>query len=366
MENSYLDTVMKLAEITLQNVTHAYIEEYYAVNDVNLKIDDGAFIALLGPSGCGKTTLMRIISGLLKPSKGKVFFNGKEVTDWTPEERNTAMVFQTPIVYNMTVYDNLAFPLRNMKVPENEVRSRIERISEILDIENYLHQKAPKLNPGIQQKVALGRALIREPNVYLLDEPLSSIEPKERLDIKTKLKELQKELKITAIYVTHDQSEALTLGEKVAVMNFGKILQYGTPLEVYNYPATDFVAFFIGDPGMNLYPCTLVGDQIDIDGLKYDASNFKESIEKQGNKFIFGIRPENVQISKEKTANSYLSRVILVENLGVARVIHVEVGSLRIKAKTEDTFPIQRGDSLYINFPRDSIRIFSETGELLI
>jgi len=363
--------VITMAEILLENVTHKYRGDYAAVADVNLKFRDGSFSCLLGPSGCGKTTLMRIIAGLLTPTEGKILFDGKNVTELPPEKRNTAMVFQYPVIYDMKVFDNLAFPLRNIKMAENEIRRKVEKLADLLGITGYLHLRAATLDSGIKQKVALGRALVREPNVYLLDEPLSNIDPKDRFEIKTKLKQLQREIKSTAIYVTHDQTEALTLGEEIAVMNFGKVLQYDAPKTLYERPATEFVASFVGNPGMNLLPCVLSGNSLDLGGLKHDASNLMERIEQQqGKGLILGIRPEDIRISREKTAGSNPFRCTRSENVGVAQILYLESNNTRaplhITAKIEDTAPVPKGESLWVNFPGDKTRIFNRTGELLI
>jgi len=358
-----------MVEIYLENITHIYEGRTLALNNISLRIPNGSFTALLGPSGCGKTTTLRIIAGLIRPTKGKVYFDGDDVTYLTPQERNVAMVFQFIVVYDMSVYKNIAFPLKVRGLPQKEIDLRVKRIAEKLGLTQYLDLPAHKLDAGTRQKVALARALVREPNVFLLDEPLTNVDPKSRLEIRAILKEIQRDLKQTMIYVTHDQAEALTLAEKIAVMNKGRILQYDTPQRLYEYPANTFVAWFIGNPGMNLINAVLVekNDRIWLDFklFKIDISEYRDIIKGKGEKFIVGIRPEYIRVLKTPQDNYIKGRCYLVERLsGKMRLLHVEIGEIDLKIKTP--LNVKEGEYVWLNLPKEKIRIFDEKGDLLI
>lgn len=354
-----------MVELYVENTTHVYPGDVVAVRDVTLRMVHGSLNGLLGPSGCGKTTLMKIIAGLLKPTEGKVFFDGEDITSLSPQDRNIAMVFQFPVVYDMSVSDNLAFPLRNRKAPENEVKRKVSEVGELLDLTHHFKVNAKKLDAGGRQRVALGRALIRSPNVFLLDEPLTNIDPESRLYLRAKIKEIQKSLKQTMVYVTHDQAEALTLSEKIAVMKDGRIIQFDEPEVLYERPVHTFVSYFIGNPGMNLLRCTLKGDFFDFGDFAYDVSELKSVLEPHGNEFIMGIRPEWVQVNKEKSKNWLPFKCSLSENLGNMQLLHLAFGRIEVKVKL--TFSdISEGDAVWVNFPKDRVSIFKKSGELLI
>ncbi len=241
-----------MSSVRLENITKIFPPNVVAVNNVNLKIEKGEFFVLLGPSGCGKTTTLRIIAGLEKPTKGRVYIDEQDVTDLPPRKRDVAMVFQTWALYpHMKVYDNIAFPLKLRKVPKDEIDRKVREVAKLLRIEELLDRYPKQLSGGQQQRVALARALVRNPRVWLMDEPLSNLDALLRVQMRAELKRLQKELKITTVYVTHDQVEAMTMADRIAVMNAGRVLQIGTPHEVYHYPKTKFVAGFIGSPPMN-------------------------------------------------------------------------------------------------------------------
>jgi glycerol transport system ATP-binding protein len=248
-----------MAKISIENLRHAYTttparDEDYALKRVHLDWADGGAYALLGPSGCGKTTLLNLISGLLHPSEGRILFDGQDVTRATPEQRNIAQVFQFPVIYDtMTVYDNLAFPLRNRGVAESEIDTRVKSIAEMLELTSTLKNRASGLTADGKQKISLGRGLVRsDVNVIMFDEPLTVIDPHLKWQLRSKLKELQQRIKRTMIYVTHDQTEALTFADQVVVMNNGEVVQSGTPIELFEKPRHTFVGHFIGSPGMNL------------------------------------------------------------------------------------------------------------------
>jgi glycerol transport system ATP-binding protein len=261
-----------MAEITLQSISHSYGARRgatdepvrgkrpdWALRDVELRWRDGGAYALLGPSGCGKTTLLGIISGLLQPTRGRVLYNGKDVTELSSRERNIAQVFQFPVIYDtMTVYQNLAFPLRNRGLAPDEIDRRVRRIAETLELTELLASRATRISADQKQILALGRGLVREDVAAILfDEPLTVIDPHRKWLLRRKLKEIHKQFKHTLIYVTHDQTEALTFADEVVVMQHGQVLQRGTPEELFRRPAHTYVGYFIGSPGMNVLPCEL-------------------------------------------------------------------------------------------------------------
>ena len=351
-----------MAEIHLENISHNYGGKVLAVKDVTITLPDGSNNALLGPSGCGKTTLMKIIAGLLKPTEGRVFFDGKDVTDLSAQDRNIAMVFQFPVIYDMNVFDNLMFPLLSRKVPKKQAKEEVLEIAEILGLASSLKMRSKDLDMGARQRVTLGRALVRKPSAFLMDEPLSSIEPEGKWHLKMKIREIQETLEQTLIYVTHDQSEALTLADQIVVMNEGKFLQYASTDTIYEEPANTFVGYFIGDPGMNFIGCTLRDNKLDCGNFSYDVS--KLSLDRYGKNFKIGIRPEHVQVSRNKREEWISSKLITVENLGNMQILHIVSGKHDIKAKME-SFDFSADGNIWIHLPDDKVRIFKETGELV-
>ncbi|MBS7618382.1 ABC transporter ATP-binding protein, partial [Candidatus Bathyarchaeota archaeon] len=317
------------------------------------------------PSGCGKTTLMRIIAGLNVQTEGHVYFDNHEVTPLTPRERNVAMIFQFPVLYEMNVYENIAFPLRSVKVPENEVRKRVKDVAELVGITNILNIHPLTLDMGNRQKVVLARALVREPNVFLFDEPLTNLDPLGRLEMRSKIKELQKNIKTTMIYVTHDQAEALTLADKIAVMDFGVVMQYAEPTELYEHPKNEFVGFFIGNPGMNFISGTLKGNSLNFGDFEYDISDVAEKLREYGEEFKLGIRAEYVGVSRKPDKDSFKGKCVVSEYLGALTLLDIKIGDKEIKAKLRST-NIKEGDEVYVNFPREKVHIFNKYGELVL
>jgi len=289
-----------VARITLNNIRHSYLphpksDDDYALQRVHLDWDDGGAYALLGPSGCGKTTLLNIISGLLVPSEGQLLFDDKDVTALEPDARNIAQVFQFPVIYDtMTVRDNLSFPLRNRGVDEQVIAQRVAEIAAMLELEPMLDQKAAGLTADNKQKISLGRGLVRDDvNVIMFDEPLTVIDPHLKWKLRSKLKELHQKVKRTMIYVTHDQTEALTFADQVVVMNFGQILQVGTPIELFECPTHTFVGHFIGSPGMNVVPASVVDGKVQVAGHVIDTASDLTNL-RQGSVEV-GVRPEFVR-----------------------------------------------------------------------
>jgi glycerol transport system ATP-binding protein len=314
-----------MAKITIDNLRHSYSaapsrDEDYALKRVHLDWADGGAYALLGPSGCGKTTLLNLISGLLHPSEGRILFDGRDVTNDTPEQRNIAQVFQFPVIYDtMTVYDNLAFPLRNRGVAEPEIKERVERIAAMLELTATLNRRASGLTADGKQKISLGRGLVRsDVNVIMFDEPLTVIDPHLKWQLRSKLKELQQRIKRTMIYVTHDQTEALTFADQVVVMNNGEVVQTGTPIELFERPRHTFVGHFIGSPGMNLLPCEVKGGRAYVGGQSVPAANAKAA---KSGRFELGIRPEFVRFAKTGLA----ADIVKVADIGRVRVVETRL-----------------------------------------
>lgn len=360
-----------MATIELRGISHSYDPENgkkdnwkYAVEDINVTYENGAAVALLGPSGCGKTTLLKIISGLLTPTKGEVFFDGKDVTYLSAKERHIAQVFQFPVVYDsMNVYGNIAFPLVNDGWDSTKIHKRVYEVAEILEITHMLKKPAGRLNPADKQRVSLGRGIVR-PNTaaVLLDEPLTVIDPKAQWGLRRKLKQIQKELNFTMIYVTHDQHEALTFAEEVTVMQVGKMDQNGSPEQLYENPESTFVGYFIGSPGMNMMEGSVSADgTVAFNGTNCMISQKKaEKLLKFGDTFTFGIRPEFVEVKKRKAKDRIPGKVKLVEDTGAYKIVTAKVDSLDIKSRAPENMQIEEGDSVWMNFPEEQLRFFKD------
>ncbi len=294
-----------MSSIGLKDLRHSYLrspagDEDWALKHIDIDWSDGGAYALLGPSGCGKTTLLNIISGLIAPSEGRVFFGEDDVTDIPPDQRNIAQVFQFPVVYDtMTVYNNLAFPLRNRGVDEVRVDARVREIAEMLELTDMLGRRASGLSPDGKQKISMGRGLVREDvNVIMFDEPLTVIDPHLKWKLRSKLKELHHKVRVTMIYVTHDQTEALTFADQVVVMQDGVVVQIGTPVELFERPRHTFVGHFIGSPGMNVLPCELEGGAPLFGGVAVPTDH-PIAHKTASEKLEIGVRPEFVSFAPE-------------------------------------------------------------------
>ena len=321
-----------MAEIRIENLRHSYSvnpqgEEDYALKRMSITWQDGGAYALLGPSGCGKTTLLNLISGLLTPTEGRILFDGRDVSHSSPEERNIAQVFQFPVIYDtMTVFDNLAFPLRNRGVPESEVKTRVAEIADMLELTKTLHKRASGLTADGKQKISLGRGLVRpDVNVIMFDEPLTVIDPHLKWQLRSKLKELHLRTKRTMIYVTHDQTEALTFADQVVVMNLGEVVQAGTPVELFERPQHTFVGHFIGSPGMNVLPCEVRGGKALFAGIPVEAANIQAATSR--GRAEIGVRPEFVSIAKSGIA----AEVVRVADAGRYRIVEARSHGHTIK-----------------------------------
>ena len=348
-----------MAKITLSKLRHSYMpnpssDADYALKEIDLDWTDGGAYALLGPSGCGKSTLLNIISGLLVPSEGRILFDDKDVTDLPPDQRNIAQVFQFPVIYDtMTVRDNLAFPLRNRNVPEDKVAARVAEIAEMLEVTDMLDTRASHLSPDNKQKISMGRGLVRDDvNVVMFDEPLTVIDPHLKWKLRSKLKELHQRVKATMIYVTHDQTEALTFADQVVVMQEGEIVQIGTPVELFERPQHTFVGHFIGSPGMNILPAVEDGGRVMFEGSNVTLEGPTTGT---GGKTEVGIRPEFVGISD----TGIPARVTKVSDIGRHAVVETMVGDTAVKAVT-DHASLTQGEEIHLSFRPDQTRLYRD------
>lgn len=314
-----------MAKITLDSLAHSYLakpasEDDFALKELNHDWEDGAAYALLGASGCGKSTLLNIISGLLQPSQGRILFDGRDVTHAPTTERNIAQVFQFPVVYDtMTVHDNLAFPLRNRGRDESYVAERVHEIARMIGVEEMLHRKARGLTADAKQKISLGRGMVRKDvNALLFDEPLTVIDPHLKWELRTQLKKLHHDFGHTMIYVTHDQTEALTFADKVVVMYDGRVVQIGTPEELFERPEHTFVGYFIGSPGMNVIPARVEGSRAYINGSFVELARGYGAVD---GKVEIGVRPEYARLSQ---TDGLPVRVRRVEDVGRHKIIRAE------------------------------------------
>jgi len=367
-----------LTEIFLENVSK-YFGKVKAVEDMTLKVRRKEFVVLLGPSGCGKTTTLRLIAGLEKPTKGNIYFDGHLVNELGPKDRNVAMVFQDFALYpHMTVFDNIALCLKVRKLPKDEIRRRVLDVARLLQIEDLLERKPGQLSGGQKQRVALARAIVRNPSVYLMDEPLSNLDALLRVKMRVELRKLHERLGATTIYVTHDQAEAMVMADRIVVMNRGKIVQVGTPNEIYEKPANLFVAEFVGTPPMNFIECELknVGNETYIVTDDFQLKLPKEistSIEANkftGKKLVLGVRPENIAVSKKLTQDAeeiIKGKVLLIQRLSGTLYAAVDIGAHTITAFVPQGTNVSKGDEVYLRINKLKIHIFDkETKKALL
>lgn len=350
-----------MARITLENLRHSYLPEPkspadYALKKLDLSWDDGGAYALLGPSGCGKTTLLNIISGLLRPTEGRVLFDGRDVTGTPPDQRNIAQVFQFPVVYDtISVYDNLAFPLRNRGVKEADVKARVMAIAEMTELTAMLSRRAEGLTADAKQKISLGRGLVREDvNVIMFDEPLTVIDPHLKWQLRSKLKELHHRIKTTMIYVTHDQTEALTFADKVVVMHDGDVVQIGTPSDLFETPQHTFVGHFIGSPGMNVLPCRYENGQAIFSGQPVAISNAPK-VPLDGKRLEIGVRPEFVSFGEDGIP----VQIAKVSDAGRYRIVDARSGESRINLLLGEQELIPAADA-HVIFKPDQTRLYAD------
>jgi glycerol transport system ATP-binding protein len=354
-----------MARIDLEQLAHSYLERPkhesdYALQPMNHVWEDGSAYALLGPSGCGKTTLLNIISGLLTPSEGRVLFDGKDVTTLPPEARNIAQVFQFPVIYDtMTVRDNLAFPLRNRKVDAAHTRRRVDEIADMLGLADVLDHKAIGLGADAKQKISMGRGLVRDDvAAVLFDEPLTVIDPHLKFQLRRKLKEIHEQLRLTLVYVTHDQTEALTFADKVVVMYGGEVVQLGTPQELFEKPEHTFVGYFIGSPGMNFLDARVREGEADLGGHRVPLASGLAARAHGAERVQIGIRPEFLRFARdgEEGVPTSVSRV---EDLGNFQIATVRFGERDLYVKLGEDATVPSEDARLV-FPTEWTRLYAD------
>jgi multiple sugar transport system ATP-binding protein len=363
-----------MAAITLSKLNKHYGSLFHAVKDVDLEIADKEFVALVGPSGCGKSTTLRMIAGLEDVTSGDIRIGGRLVNHLPPRDRDVAMVFQNYALYqHMSVYDNLAFGLRNKKTPAPEIKAAINHAATMLGLHDLLQRKPKQLSGGQQQRVALGRCIVRNPQVFLFDEPLSNLDAKLRSQMRIEIKRLHAQIPTTSVFVTHDQVEAMTLGDRVVIMRDGRIQQIGTPLQVYGKPANKFVAGFIGAPAMNFIDVTVdsgVGvTTVNAEGLrlKLNAAHARALSSRNAGRVIMGVRPEDLALGESASDNGFDALVEVVEQLGSEILLETRVGGHAITvARVPAESPVRRGDRIRLSAQLARLHFFDPATELPI
>jgi len=354
-----------MAEVVLNNVVKNY-GNVYAVNDVSFTVEDGEFVALVGPSGCGKTTTLNIIAGLIPISGGEIAIGNRIVNELDPKDRDIAMVFQNYALYpNKSVFKNLAFPLQMRKLPKDEITRKVTAAAKLLDITHLLERKPRELSGGQQQRVALGRALVRDPAVFLMDEPLSNLDAKLRVQMRSEIKRFHQDLNATIIYVTHDQLEAVTMADKMAVMNGGFLQQYDTPANVFANPINTFVASFVGSPAMSLIPLDVVTKGTDAalrssEGweMPLSAMNARKANAASTGKVVLGARHSTLKLHKEANANSVPGRVYTVEPTGDVTFAQVFINGAVVNISLDPSIVIRPDEPVWIEFDQERLHLF--------
>ena len=356
-----------MAKVTLKNVNKVYDPDIHVVKDANLEIQDKEFMVFVGPSGCGKSTTLRMIAGLEEITSGEVSIGDKVVNDVLPKDRDIAMVFQNYALYpHMSVYDNMAFGLKLRKFSKNEIDTRVQEAAEILGLKEYLHRKPKALSGGQRQRVAVGRAIVRHPKVFLFDEPLSNLDAKLRVQMRSEIGKLHQRLETTMIYVTHDQTEAMTMGDRITVLKDGYIQQVDTPLNLYDKPVNVFVAGFIGSPAMNF----VKGKIINENGLKFVAEEMTISIPESYNKYldayinkevIFGTRPEHILVTE--AAGDFAAKVEVVEPMGNEVIIYFNIQDKNFLIRSNTRELPHYGDKLNLTVDKGHMHFFDAESE---
>jgi multiple sugar transport system ATP-binding protein len=377
-----------MAHVQLHNITKRY-DSLTAINNLSLEVKDQEFVVFLGPSGCGKTTTLRSIAGLEHPEEGEILIDGKRVNNLSPADRDIAMVFQFYALYpHMTVYDNMAFPMRAVRTPKEEIDRRVRDVAKILHVEHLLQRRPAKLSGGEMQRVAIGRAMVRRPKVFLMDEPLTNLDAKLRSEMRAELKRLQNNIGTTTVYVTHDQLEAMSMGDRIAVMSQGLLQQMGTPGEVYDHPKNLFVAGFIGSPAMNFIPCRLLPEGAGLEFLAPASSaelpmgvtNGQSSAVlplTEGTRqrlaghtvtgdLVLGVRPEDIELSRTEKPEFLRAEVYVVEPLGSENIIDLRLAGHVFKARTAPTFTAGIGEPMWARIDQNRMHLFdAQTTEAL-
>ena len=351
-----------MASVTFDHVVKRYTADLTVVKDFNVEIADTEFMVLVGPSGCGKSTALRMLAGLEDITEGQIKIGDKVVNDMPPRDRDIAMVFQSYALYpHMSVYDNMAFPLQMQKLKKPEIEKRVNNASRILGLDNFLKRKPRALSGGQRQRVALGRAIVRQPKVFLLDEPLSNLDAKLRGQTRIELQKLHRDLHTTFIYVTHDQVEAMTMGDRIAIMNAGILQQVGTPGEIYDHPANLFVAGFIGSPTMNFVPVTLSNGTA-------KASGFEVKLPKAvaPGKGTLGFRPETATDRITDPAQTLDMKIDVVERLGSDQFLYGQVGGDSVTARIDPKLKVEPGDIIKLGLDTRTLHLFDAETELAL
>ena len=358
-----------MAGVTLREIYKTY-NDVVAVDRVSLEVGDGEFVALVGPSGCGKTTTLNLVAGLIELTDGEILLGDRQINDLDPKDRDLAMVFQNYALYpNKNVFDNLAFPLKMRGMAKAEIDARVRKTAATLSIEPLLDRRPRQLSGGQQQRVALGRALVRNPKAFLMDEPLSNLDAKLRVQMRAELKRFHLELGATVLYVTHDQMEAVTMADRIAVMNGGVLQQYGTPDEIYNRPSNTFVAGFIGSPAMNLLHGAFVS--VDGDGFLRGAGGWEHPLSPANalraaagsGEVVVGVRHNQVRLYRDERPGTIAARIYTVEPTGDLTYVHLLVGKLLLVASADADFRAAPDDPIWIEFDQDHLHLFDARTE---
>lgn len=349
-----------MSQLNLQNVTKEF-GPIKALNDISFEVKDKEFFVLLGPTGAGKTTTLRVVSGLEKPELGHVLFNGEIVDSFTPAERDVAIVFQQYSLYpNLTVFDNMAFPLRapGRNLTSEEIKSKIEDAAKKLRITHLMNRKTAQLSGGEMQRVAIGRAIVRRPKIFLMDEPLSNLDAKLRESLRAELQHLQTIEGVTTLYVTHDQIEALTMADRIGVINQGKLIQVGPPEDIYDRPSSTFVATLVGSPRINLLDAKCEDHHIHVDGMGISVEAPQDCAMPTG--FVLGLRPENVSIIPN---GEFVGQIRLLEPLGVETVVHIGDGNKEITSLATGLVDYKIGENVRFDIDKNRLHLFTHDGE---
>ena len=340
--------------LELKNITKIYPNGTKAVDETSLNVEDGEFVVFVGPSGCGKSTLLRMIAGLEDITGGEISLDGKVINNIDPSERDVAMVFQNYALYpHMSVYNNMAYGLKNRGISKEDIATKVNDAAELLEIDQLLSRKPSMLSGGQRQRVAMGRAIVRNPKIFLFDEPLSNLDAKLRNQMRLEIKKLQRQMDVTSVFVTHDQTEAMTLGDRIVVINNGIVEQVGTPKDIYSKPNTKFVAEFIGSPQMNLFNCKIENGNAKIgDG----HINLENSINIQN--ASIGVRPDDIQVNQN---GKFETKANLVEYLGSDMIIYSSIGNQDFSCKLSSKIDVKAGDNFKFDILSSSVHIFDNT-----
>ena len=362
-----------MSHLALDHLTKVYDgasgDRIVAVDDLNIELDEGEFLVLVGPSGCGKSTTLQCIAGLEEVSEGEIRINDEVVNDRTPEERDIAMVFQNYALYpHMTARENMSFGLKMATdLSKSEISQRVEEAAEMMGIEDLLEDKPKALSGGQQQRVALGRAIVREPEIFLLDEPLSNLDAKLRTKMRTEILQLQRRLDVTSVYVTHDQTEAMTMGDRIAILRGGVLQQLGSPLDCYHKPNNQFVAGFIGEPAMNFFDLPVGGQGATGEALDYRLSDSHAALVEGHETVVLGIRPEDIEFADAEGPHTLVGTVQVVQPQGDVNHVVVVIGGIETDVEVEGDVHVEEGNQVRLELPESRIHLFdSQTGEAIV